>query len=236
MPLTSNAFTFHDNSNSEISTSPDLISARPRRSTRSSSNAKLVFHFPAQTDATGMADGTRPLTVTAGRKSKPMRRRAAASNIDSDADDDLVSLIQNQNGHSRTVALPTRSRHKKAHSKSKSKDLAVDIAAANKAAMKTSRAARANGSGMGAIKEHVTDWEIPRKVLHSSIGQLSSLVIRSRPRSLMFPRFSNDISLHVSNLAYSCNICSLLRPHRHRTWRLPAFKMAGTGERFCTFV
>lgn len=168
MPLTSDAFTLHDNTNTNPSAPTDLIPVRPRRSTRASSNTKL-----APTDANGMADGRDSLTA---RKSNTTRRKNT-SNIDSDADDVVSPAIQQtrtQNGRSYTSAPPTRSRHKKAHSQSKSKDLAVNIAAADRTALKQSKGtALSNGSGFGAIKELVIDWEIPRKVLHSSIGKPS---------------------------------------------------------------
>lgn len=164
MPLTPNAFALHDNSKIDVSTSPDLIPARPRRSTRSGS--KLAFRLPS-TDAKGMADGGH-----SNRKAKPTRRRNAPSNhIDSDADDDYVSpTVLAHNGHSHpTATVPKRSRYKKAHPNSKSKDLAVDIAAANEAFWKGPTLT--NSKAVGAVKAHEIDWEIPRKLLHSSIGK-----------------------------------------------------------------
>lgn len=118
-----------------------------------------------------------------GRDKKGVKKRkpagsSATTSVDLDyvVDEVIVSpaVLAQQNGHF-GGAMPTRSRHKKSKSKA-SKDLAVDTLAANtRANGKRSTNGSANGSASKhgtTIKERVIDWEIPRKVLHSSIGTL----------------------------------------------------------------
>ena len=116
------------------------------------------------------------LNGVANGNPKSKRRRGIPS-IDSVDVEVLISpALQSQNGLTNGPTTPTRSRRKHGSSKSKSNGLGVDITAANinNNALSSNGGVRAhNGNGnavVGAMKERVVDWEIPRKVLHSSIG------------------------------------------------------------------
>jgi hypothetical protein len=146
----SNAFSLHDNNSSSPPPTSRRSSTRNTASTRSPTVALTNMHAGES-------------------KSKPIKRRKATASIDNVEVEVLLSPAlqsRSQNGH------PTRSRHKKSQ---RSKDLALDIAVANTLSNTRSRAnanGSINGSAIGAVKGRITDLEIPRKVLHSSIGTL----------------------------------------------------------------
>lgn len=154
MPIPSNAFTLHDNKANSTLPKP-VVSAR---ATRLSSRTKPVT---LTANHSNNMNGTPPAynwsiagTSTSSTTSK--RRNAGASVDLSEADDEIFSPAL-QNGQYSNGTKSARSRHKKSKSK-----LALDIIAANTLA-----------NGGDSIKK--IDWEIPRKVLHSSIGAFASL-------------------------------------------------------------
>jgi hypothetical protein len=97
-----------------------------------------------------------PAPTMSLRKSK--RRRGTTP---AEIDQVLISpavLQSQQNGYPPLTS--TQSRHKHQKSKSRSSELKLDITTNG----------QANGNPVRAIKTRVIDWEIPRKLLHSSIG------------------------------------------------------------------
>ena len=157
----SNAFSLHDNNSS----SPPPTSRRSSTSTRNTASTRSPTVALTNMHA-GEVDDAKP------QKSKPIKRRKATASIDNVEMEVLLSPAlqsRSQNGHPKGQ-IPIRSRHKKSQ---RSKDLALDITVANTLSNARSKAnanGSINGGAMGAAKSRVIDLEIPRKVLHSSIG------------------------------------------------------------------